>query len=128
MPKSVHEILEIDGHHVKLSSPDKVFFAETGATKRDLVAYYERAAGPLMPALRGRPVLMERYPDGASGKSFFQKRVPDSAPEWLDRTIVSPPNGTTSQALVLSDLAHVAWAVNLGVIGFHAWPYHAATP
>src|SRR4051794_28106209 len=128
MPKGTHEVLTIAGREVKLSNPDKVYFAETGATKRDLVNYYERIGEPLMRALGGRPVLMERYPDGASGKSFFQKRVPDSAPEWLDRAIVSTPNGTTSQALVLSDLAHVAWAVNLGVIGFHAWPYHAATP
>ena len=127
MPRGTKEILTIDGHEVSLSNPDKVFFAETGATKRDLVAYYERIAEPLLRALGGRPVLMERYPDGASGKSFFQKRVPDSAPEWLDRTIVSTPNGTTSQALVLTDVAHVAWAVNLGCIGFHAWPYHADT-
>ncbi len=128
MPRGAHEVLTIDGREVTLSNPDKVFFASTGATKRDLVAYYERVSVPLLRALGGRPVLMERYPDGASGKSFFQKRVPDSAPGWLDRTIVSTPNGTTSQALVLTDVAHVAWAVNLGCIGFHAWPYHAATP
>jgi DNA ligase D len=127
VPKSVHEMLTLDGHEVKLSSPEKVYFDETGATKRDLVDYYVRVRDPLMRALGGRPVLMERYPDGASGKSFFQKRVPDSAPDWLERAIVSTPNGTTSQALVLADLAHVVWAVNLGCIGFHAWPYHAAT-
>ncbi len=128
MARGVHEIMLIDGHEVKISSPDKVFFAETGATKRDLIAYYQQVSEPLLRALGGRPVLLERYPDGASGKSFFQKRVPDTAPDWLDRTVVSTPNGTTSQALVLTDIAHVCWAVNLGCLGFHAWPYHAATP
>ncbi len=54
--------------------------------------------------------------------SFFQKRVPDGAPDWLETAIVSTPNGTTSRALVIEDLAHVVWAVNLGCLGFHVWP------
>ena len=60
--------------------------------------------------------------------SFFQKRVPDNAPEWLETTIVSTPNGTSSRALVIADLAHVAWAVNLGCLGFHVWPARADDP
>src|SRR5262249_7159178 len=67
--------------------------------------------------------LMQRFPGGAEGNSFFQKRVPESRPEWLQTTIVSTPNGTTSRALVLADVAHVVWAVNLGCLGFHVWPY-----
>ena len=76
-----------------------------------------------MRAVRGRPTLMQRFPQGAEGTSFFQKRVPESAPEWLETTIVSTPNGTTSRALVLADVAHVVWAVNLACLGFHVWPY-----
>ena len=68
---------------------------------------------------------MQRFPNGAEGSSFFQKRVPENAPEWLQTTIVSTPNGTTSRALVLADMAHVVWAVNLGCLGFHVWPYRA---
>src|SRR5204863_341704 len=83
---------------------------------------------PIMRTMGGRPVLMQRYPHGATGSSFFQKRVPDNAPEWLETTIVSTPNGTTSRALVAVDLAHIAWAVNLGCLGFHVWPAHAADP
>jgi DNA ligase D-like protein (predicted polymerase) len=71
-------------------------------------------------------VLLERYPEGAGGKSFFQKRVPASAPKWLTTTVVSTPNGTTSDALVAADLAHILWAVNQGCLGFHVWPNHAA--
>ena len=81
-----------------------------------------------MRAMQGRPVLMQRFPHGASGSSFFQKRVPDNAPDWLETTIVSTPNGTTSRALVAADLAHLVWAVNLGCLGFHVWPYRAADP
>src|SRR4051794_40930043 len=76
----------------------------------------------------GRPSLMQRFPHGAEGSSFFQKRVPDSAPEWLQTTIVSTPNGTTSRALVAADIAHVIWAVNLACLGFHVWPHLADDP
>src|SRR5436305_13225712 len=76
----------------------------------------------------GRPVLMQRFPDGAAGSSFFQQRVPESRPEWLETTIVSTPNGTTSRALVAADLAHVLWAVNMGCLGFHVWPSKADDP
>ena len=75
-----------------------------------------------METVRDRPVLLERFPEGAGGKSFFQKRVPKSAPDWLTTTVVSTPNGTTSDALVAADLAHLLWAVNQGCLGFHVWP------
>ena len=100
-------------------------FPGPGITKLDLVRYYEAVEVPLMRAMRGRPVLMERFPNGVGQKSFFQKRVPDNAPDWLETAIVSTPNGTTSEALVAADLAHIAWAVNLGCLGFHVWPSRA---
>src|ERR1022692_4058366 len=111
-----------------ISHPDKVLFAERGETKGDLAEHYLRAQDPLMRAMGGRPVLLQRFPEGAGGPSFFQKRVPKNAPEWLETTTVSTPNGTTSQALVAADLDHVLWAVNLGCLGFHVWPYLAADP
>jgi len=114
--------------HELITHADKVFFAERGETKGDLAGHYLRVAEPLLRAMGGRPVLLQRFPDGASGPSFFQKRVPKNAPEWLQTTIVSTPNGTTSQALVAADIDHVLWAVNLGCLGFHVWPYLADTP
>lgn len=120
--------VDVDGTEVAVSSPAKVFFTKRGDTKLDLVNYYLAIAEPVMTALGGRPVLMERYPNGASGKSWFQKRVPANAPEWLRTTVVATPNGTQSDALVVADMAHVIWAVNLGCLGFHVWPYHADTP
>ena len=121
-------VLELDGREVRVSNPDKVFFSARGETKLDLVEYYRSVEGPLMRAMGGRPVLLERYPDGASGKSFFQKRVPKGAPDWLTTTVVSTPNGTLSNAMVAADLAHVAWAANMGCLGFHVWPYLAHSP
>src|ERR671917_151387 len=121
-------VLEIAGREVALSSPGKVFFGERGETKLDLVEYYLRVADPLLRTMGGRPVLMQRFPDGAGGPSFFQKRVPKNAPPWLQTTTVQTVNGTPSQALVAADLAHVAWAVNIGCLGFHVWPNLASDP
>ena len=120
-------IVEAAGHEIAVSSPSKVFFPERGETKLDLVRYYldHSIQEPLMRAMRGRPVLLQRYPNGAGGPSFFQKRVPELRPDWLQTAVVSTPNGTTSDALVVADVAHVIWAVNIGCIGFHVWPSRA---
>lgn len=120
--------IEVAGKEITVSSPDKVFFPGRGETKLDLVRYYQSVAEPLLGTLRGRPLLLERYPNGAGGKSWFQKRVPKAVPPWLSTTVVSTPNGTTSDALVAADLAHVLWAVNLGCLGFHVWPFRASDP
>src|SRR5256714_8941691 len=107
MPKATEsEVLTIDGVEVTVSSPSKVFFSERGETKRDLVEHYLRVGEPLIRAMGGRPVLMQRFPNGAEGPSFFQKRVPKDPPEWLQSTVVSTPNGTTSDALIAANLAH----------------------
>src|SRR5438270_7013463 len=116
------------GRELVVTHPDKVFFAERNETKLDLVRYYQAVEQPLLAAMGGRPVLLQRFPNGAGGSSFFQKRVPDARPDWLETTIVSTPNGTTSRALVVADVAHVLWAVNLACLGFHVWPTRAADP
>src|SRR6056297_3798425 len=97
-------------------------------TKLDLARYYLAVGTPIMRALRDRPVLLERHPDGVRGSSFFQKRVPATAPDWLSTTTVQTINGTPSRALVVADLAHVLWAANSGALGLHVWPHRAAKP
>src|SRR5919201_1644409 len=121
-------MLDVAGGGITVTSAGEVFFSARGETKLDLVRYYLAVAEPLMRVARGRPTLMQRFPHGAEGSSFFQKRVPETAPDWLQTTIVATPNGTTSRALVLADMAHVVWAVNLGCLGFHVWPYPRRLP
>jgi DNA ligase D len=113
---------------VTITHPEKVFFSERGDTKGDLAEHYLRVEEPLMRTMGGRPVLLQRFPEGADGPSFFQKRVPKNIPDWLQTTTVSTPNGTQSQALVVADIDHVLWALNLGCLGFHVWPYRAEDP
>src|SRR3954465_6035704 len=124
----MEQVLELSRREGRITSPDKVLFKKDGHTKLDLGRYYEAVEGPLLNTMGGRPVLMQRFPQGAGGPSFFQKRVPDSAPEWLRTTTVETVNGTPSRALVAADAAHVAWAVNLACLGFHVWPYRADDP
>jgi DNA ligase D len=121
-------VVEAAGRQLTITHPERVFFAERGDTKLDLVRYYQAVAGPLLAAIGGRPVLLQRFPNGAGGTSFFQKRVPENRPDWLETSVVSTPNGTTSVALVAADLAHVLWAVNMACLGFHVWPTQAADP
>ena len=122
-----------DGRAVEITNPGKVLFPSVGLerlglTKLDLANYYVSVGEPLMRWIHDRPVLLERYPNGVREKSFFQKRIPDSAPEWLVTTTVQTINGTPSRALVIADLAHVLWAANQGVLGLHVWQYRADRP
>ncbi len=114
--------VDVAGRIVTITSPDKVFFSTRQETKLDLVNYYLAVGDAVMRQMLDRPVLLQRFPNGVGGSNFFQKRIPDGAPEWLTTAVVSTPNGTTSNALVIADLAHLIWAVNLGCLGFHSWP------
>jgi DNA ligase D len=120
--------LVADDRTVPITNPDKVLFPKLGLTKLDLANYYLAVGEPLMRWIRNRPVLLERYPNGVGGTSFFQKRIPESAPDWLTTTTVQTINGTPSRALVITDLAHVLWAANQGVLGLHVWQYTADKP
>ena len=114
--------IEAAGREVRISSPGKVFFPERGITKLDLVGYYLECEEAVVRHLRERPTTLKRWVDGVTGEFFFQKRVPDNAPEWLETATVSFPSGRTARELVVADGAHLAWGVNLGVIDWNPWP------
>jgi DNA ligase D len=120
--KDNHALVEVAGHELRVSNPDKVFFPERGVRKMDLVNYYVECEQAVVLHLRERPTVMKRWVDGVQGKPFFQKRVPDSAPEWLQTATVTFPSGRHARELVPNDAAHLVWAVNLGVIDWNPWP------
>jgi DNA ligase D len=124
--KANHALLELDGHEVRVSNPDKLFFPERGVTKMDLVNYYLECEQAVVRHLRERPTVMKRWVDGVQGKPFFQKRVPDSAPGWLQTATVTFPSGRHARELVPNDAAHLVWAVNLGVIDWNPWAVRRA--
>jgi bifunctional non-homologous end joining protein LigD len=117
-----HVIIDAAGLEVRISNPQKIFFPERGITKLDLINYYVELAGPVINHLRDRPTVLKRFVDGAAGEPFFQKRVPDSAPEWLQTATVQFPSGREARELLPNDAAHLVWGVNLGVIDWNPWP------
>jgi bifunctional non-homologous end joining protein LigD len=120
--KAEHAIVDVCGHEVRVSSPGKVFFPERGLSKLDLVNYYVECEQAVVRHLRERPTVMKRWVDGVEGEPFFQKRVPDSAPEWLQTATVTFPSGRHARELVPNDAAHLVWGVNLGVVDWNPWP------
>ena len=117
-------LVQAGDREVRISNPDKVYFPERGYTKRDVVEYYLAVGDGILRALRDRPTTLERYPDGLGGESFFQKRI-TRAPDWIRTARIKFPSGRPADELRPVDLAHVAWAANMGTIVFHAWPVRA---
>jgi DNA ligase D-like protein (predicted polymerase) len=124
--KREHVVLDVSGQELRVSSPAKVFFPEPGITKLDLVNYYIECEDAVVLHLRERPTVLKRWVDGVTGEPFFQKRVPDTAPEWLQTTTVTFPSGRHARELVANDAAHLVWGVNLGVIDWNPWPVRRA--
>ena len=113
--------LEVEGRTVRISSPDKPYFPQAGLTKLDVVQHHLDVAEQLLPHCLGRPCNLERFPDGVEGKSFMQKRVPKSRPDWLRTAEVTFGSGNTAEELCPASLADVLWSINLGAITVHPW-------
>ena len=113
----------MDGRTVRVTNPDKVFFSARGETKLDLVNYYVAVGEGALRGVYERPTMLKRYPDGAEGEFFYQKRVPEKGrPDWLETVRVSFPSGRHADELCPVDVAHVVWAVNLGCLDLNPWP------
>ena len=114
--------LPVGDRIVRISNPDRVYFPESGATKLDLVNYYLSVGDGIVRALRERPCMMHRFPKGLAGDKVHQKRVPNGAPPWLETVEVTFPRyNRTADELCVTELAHVAWAVQMSTVEFHPW-------
>ncbi|MGC1185747.1 MAG: non-homologous end-joining DNA ligase [Candidatus Dormiibacterota bacterium] len=118
--------IEVDGRNLEISHPDKVFFSARGETKLDLVNYYLAVGTGVLTGVRERPTVLKRFPNGAEGPFFFQKRVPANRPEWLQTVTINFPSGRSAEELCPTDMAHVIWAVNLGCLELNPWPVRRA--
>ena len=114
--------LELDGHPVTITNPGKLFFAELGVTKRELVEYYVAVADGALRGVMDRPMALKRFVDGAAGQAFFQKRAPKSVPEFVRTVELSFPSGRTADEVVVDNAAALAWAINLGCIDLNPHP------
>jgi DNA ligase D-like protein (predicted polymerase) len=118
---SPYTMVEVAGREVKVTNPDKVYFPARGETKLDLVQHYLLVGEGALRGVFRRPTVLKRFPDGATGEMFFQKRVPAKRPDWLQTATVAFPSGRTAEELCPSDLAHLIWAVNLGCLDMNPW-------
>ena len=122
MAKSESLTRTLDGHDVTITNPGKVFFADAGITKLDMVEYYLAVGAGALVGVRDRPMALKRFVDGAEGEAFFQKRAPKSVPEFVRTVELSFPSGRTADEVVVDNLAALAWVVNLGCIDLNPHP------
>lgn len=132
--------MDAGGRQVRISNPDKVYFAERGLTKLDVVGYFLSVGPGILGALYERPTTLERWPSGVfegaklstradnRGDAFYQKRVPQGAPEYLQTATITFPSGRTADEVCPTELAVVAYCANLGTLTFHPWPVRRAEP
>jgi len=112
--------LSVDGREVPVSNLDKIYYPEPGFTKAQVIDYYSRISPVLMPHLRDRPLTLKRYPDGVTGKFFYEKRCPPYRPDWVQTAPVwSEANKEKINYCLANNLPSIVWAANLGDIEMH---------
>ncbi|MFG6403975.1 DNA polymerase domain-containing protein [Microbacterium sp. P04] len=123
--KTPPEILEIDGHEVRVTSPDRVVFPEPGVSKLDIVRYYLAVADGALRGAGGRPMVLRRFVKGIEAEAFFQKRVPEKHPDFIDTATLHYARGTSAEETVVRDAAGLAWIANLGCLDLNPHPVRA---
>ena len=114
--------LKANGHTIELGHADKVLFPDAGLTKADLADYYQRIAEVMLPHLKGRPVTMQRFPDGIEAEGFYQKKASDYFPSWIRRvTVEVEGRGENQPQVVCENTATLLYLVDQACITPHVW-------
>ncbi|MDQ1535734.1 MAG: hypothetical protein QOE58_127 [Actinomycetota bacterium] len=114
--------LVVGDRTVRISNPSRVYFPARGETKLDLARYYLSVGDGIVRALRERPTMMHRFPEGVSGEKVHQKRLPHGAPPWVETVRVHFPRyNRHADELCVTELASVIWAVQMSCVEFHPW-------
>ena len=121
IPASGNATLRVEGKDVQLTNLDKAFWPERGITKGDLIQYYADVAPLLLPHIRGRAMVMKRYPHGAAGEFFFMKRAPSPRPDWIRTCRIDHGSENVIDFPVIDDLPSLLWVINLGCIDLNQW-------
>lgn len=125
-PSSKSEtFLDVDGHDVRVSNPGKIVFAQPGLTKLDIVQYYLAVADGALRGAGGRPMVLKRFVKGIDAEPFFQKRVDENHPDYIDTATLHYASGRSAEEAVIRDAAGLAWVVNLGCLDLNPHPVRA---
>jgi len=124
------EILEkkVDGHLIKFTNLNKLYWPEDGVSKRDMFNYYDQVAHYMVPYLLDRPMSLNRFPGGIHGKSFYQKNVAETAPSWARTMPHTNEKGEEKQYLLGHDRATLLWMASLGCIEMNPWFSRVQSP
>ena len=122
MKKAGSEVLAVAGREVVISNAAKVLFPAAKIAKLDVARYYIAVAEGALRGAGGRPNMLVRYPNGIDGEFFYQKRAPESRPDWLEVVTLRFPSGRSAEELVPRDAAALAWMANLGCLELHPHP------
>jgi bifunctional non-homologous end joining protein LigD len=125
MAKTEKEVLDVGGREVTISNPRKVLFPDAGYTKLDVVQYYLTVADGALRGAGGRPNMLVRYPNGIGKDHFYQKRAPESRPDWIEVVQLKFPSGRSADEVVPRDAASLAWLANLACLELHPHPVRA---
>jgi len=121
-PDKAEQILEVDGHQLKFTNLNKVFYPKEGYKKRDLINYYHAVAPLILPYLKDRPLSLKRYPNGIEGDYFFQKNAALGTPDWIRREAIdSEHRGEAINFVLAEDEASLLYLANLGCIDQNPW-------
>lgn len=127
-PSDETQVRNISGFNLKLTHLGKVLWPDEGVTKRDMLNYYYQVADFILPYLQGRPQTLNRFPNGIRGKSFYQKNVKETAPEWAETFPYVTSEGEHKEFLVITNEASLLWMASLGCIEMNPWFSRTETP
>ncbi|MBL4675043.1 MAG: DNA ligase D [Mucilaginibacter sp.] len=119
---------KVDGHVLKFTHLNKLYWPEDGITKRDMFNYYDQVAPYMLPYLKDRPMSLNRFPGGIHGESFYQKNVKDKAPDWAKTMPHTNGEGVDKDYLLGNDEATLLWMASLGCIEMNPWFSRAQSP
>ena len=128
-PTEETQVRKICGHEIQFTHLSKIYWPDDKVTKRDMFNYYYQVAEYILPYLKDRPMSLNRFPGGITGKSFYQKDIKGKAPEWIKKTFpYTTSDGEKKEYLVGTDEAVLLWMASLGCIEMNPWFSRVQSP
>ncbi len=125
---TLRSTVSVAGRELEISNPDKVLFGDVPVTKADMIRYYQRIAEAMLPHVTARPLVLQRFPDGVTGKGFYQKNASSHFPDWIERREIATSDGRTTNYPVIHDAAGLVYLAGQGTVVFHTLLASAEQP